>query len=60
MFREMQRISRQRIIFTARVANHPHARTIDLFESALMDGWKITRNEVGVDMDYYIVMASRG
>lgn len=57
MMREMQRVSRKRIIWTARVANHPHARTIELFESAL-DRWKITRNEAGVDLDYRILMAT--
>ena len=56
MIREMQRIARQRIIWTARVANHPHARSLELFEQAL-DGWTITRNEAGVDLDYRILMA---
>jgi ubiquinone/menaquinone biosynthesis C-methylase UbiE len=56
MLKEMQRIARQRIIWTARVANHPHARTLELFEAAL-DGWKIVRNEAGSDLDYRILMA---
>jgi Methylase involved in ubiquinone/menaquinone biosynthesis len=57
MFRELQRVCRKRIIWTARVANHVHARSIDLFESALAPGWKIIRNEAGVDMDYRVIMA---
>lgn len=56
MIREMQRVCRQRIIWTARIANHPHARTLELFEAAL-DGWKIAYNEIGADMDYRIIMA---
>jgi len=56
MLKEMQRIARQRIIWTARVANHPHARTVELFEEAL-DGWAIVRNEPGVDLDYRIIQA---
>jgi ubiquinone/menaquinone biosynthesis C-methylase UbiE len=56
MLKEMQRIARQRIIWTARVANHPHARTLELFEAAL-DGWKIVRNEPGSDLDYRILQA---
>ena len=56
MLREMQRVARKRMIWTARVANHPHARTVELFEAAL-DGWKIVRNEAGVDLDYRILMA---
>lgn len=55
--RELQRITRKRIIWTARVANHPHARTVELFESALQSGWKISRNEAGYMMDYRILMA---
>ena len=56
MMKQLQRVTRQRIIWTARIANHPHARTIELFEGAL-DGWQIVRNEVGADMDYRIIMA---
>lgn len=54
--KELQRVCRSRIIWTARVANHQHARSMDLFEAAL-DGWKITRNEAGYVMDYRILMA---
>lgn len=54
--RQLQRVCRQRIIWTARVANHRHARTVELFEAAL-DRWKITRNEAGVVLDYRILMA---
>lgn len=56
MMKELQRVTRHRIIWTARIANHPHARTIELFEGAL-DGWAITHNEVGADMDYRILQA---
>jgi ubiquinone/menaquinone biosynthesis C-methylase UbiE len=52
--REWQRVARKKIIFTARIANHPHARSLELFESAL-DGWRIARNEVGIDLDYRII-----
>lgn len=57
MLREMQRIARQRIIWTARVANHPHARSLELFEAALTGGWAIHRNEAGADLDYRIIEA---
>lgn len=56
MMREMQRVAKSRIIWTARIANHAHARTVELFESAL-DGWQITHNVVGIDMDYRILQA---
>ena len=53
MIRDLQRVARQKIIFTARVANHPHARPMELFIEAL-DGWKFARNEAGSDPDYRI------
>lgn len=58
MIREMQRVARKKIIWTARVANHKHARSLDLFETAL-DGWRITRNEIGIDMDYRCLLAEK-
>jgi ubiquinone/menaquinone biosynthesis C-methylase UbiE len=56
MFAEMQRIATQRIIWTARVANHPHARSLELFEAAL-NGWGITHNIAGEDINYRILQA---
>ncbi len=55
MLKELQRVASARIILTARIANHPYAVTLELIESAL-EGWRISRNEVGVDMDYRILM----
>jgi ubiquinone/menaquinone biosynthesis C-methylase UbiE len=52
--KEMQRVARKRIVFTARVRNHAHARPYGLIASAL-DGWKIARDEAGADMDYRII-----
>ena len=54
MYREMQRIVKHRIIFTARVRNHTHARGYELIEEAL-DGWQIYDDKPGVDMDYRII-----
>lgn len=54
--RELQRIVKSRIIWTARVANHPHARTRALFEAAL-DGWEITHATPGYVLDYVIFQA---
>jgi ubiquinone/menaquinone biosynthesis C-methylase UbiE len=56
MMREMQRVSRSAIIWTARVANHKHARSREVFEQAL-DGWKITRDVAGYVADYRIMVA---
>lgn len=52
--KELQRVARKKIIFTARVANHPHARPLELFEEAL-DGWAIHRNEPGNEENYRII-----
>lgn len=54
--RELQRITKQRIIWTARVANHPHARSRTIFEQAL-HGWDITHAEPGYVMDYVVFQA---
>lgn len=56
MFRELQRAARDRVIITARVANHPHARTIELFQGALRTGWHLARNEAGYITDYRVLM----
>ena len=59
MFREMQRVSRHFIIWTARVENHPHARSRALFEAALMPGWQIVRDVPGHEMAYRVLAAER-
>lgn len=55
MLRELQRITRGKIILTARVANHRFAVTEDLIASAL-DGWKISRSVPGYELAYRIIM----
>jgi hypothetical protein len=57
MFKEMQRLSRKCVIWTARVANHPHARTRALFESVLQPGWTIKDDVAGYVTDYRILRA---
>lgn len=52
--KELQRVSRQKIISTWRVRNHPHARSYALINSAL-EGWHIHRDEQGSDPDYRIL-----
>lgn len=55
MLKELQRVSRKRIIITARVRDHKFAVSEHLIESAL-DGWKIARNEEGYQPQYRILM----
>jgi len=53
---EMQRVAKDRVIFTARVRLDRHVRGYDLIESALL-GWKITRDEgLPGDDDYRVIM----
>lgn len=47
MFTEMMRISRDRIILTARVCQHQHARPLALFEAVMTDEWELARSECG-------------
>lgn len=57
--KELQRVTRDRIIITARVANHPHARPVELFESALEPGWELAKDEEGYVPEYRILMFKR-
>jgi ubiquinone/menaquinone biosynthesis C-methylase UbiE len=57
LLRELQRVSRKRIILTARVAAKRWAVTTDLIESAL-DGWRIERNVAGYELNYRVIMLS--
>ena len=54
--KELQRVAKQRIILTARVANHKWAVTEDLIKSGL-DGWVIVASQAGSDLDYRIICA---
>lgn len=55
MLKEMQRVSRQRIIVTVRVENHKWAVSRHLVNSAL-DGWQIARDERGHEDAYRVLM----
>ncbi len=62
MFREMQRISRDRVVLTTRIAHPTHpdiARPVSLFESALKPGWKLAFSEAGSEEDYRVLMFRR-
>lgn len=54
MFREMQRICRDRIILTARVANHSHARPLQLFELAMGGDWQLEHSIAGYSPEYRV------
>src|SRR5690606_482531 len=52
MLDQMQRIARRRVIFTARVRNHPFAVPMDLINACLREGWTIARDEQGYEPAY--------
>lgn len=55
-FRELMRVARKRVIFTARVRNHPHARPYELVYTALHGTpWRVARDEAGYVDDYRII-----
>lgn len=53
--KELMRVTRDRIIFTARVRNNPHERPYELFTS-VMDGWKIIKDEPAGEDNYRVIM----
>lgn len=52
---ELQAVTRKRIVFTARVANHPYAYPYDAIRSALMDSWHIVKDEMAGDENYRVI-----
>jgi ubiquinone/menaquinone biosynthesis C-methylase UbiE len=58
---ELIRVTTKRVIFTARVRNHPHARGYGLIQAALKQSadagrhWRIARDEAGYQEDYRII-----
>jgi len=59
-FKQLQRVTRDRIIITARVENHPEARPVELFLDALEDNWELAENREGYEPAYRILMFKRG
>ena len=57
-FRELQRVSKGGVIWTARVRDHPHARPYTIWEEALHKGWRIS-GDIGLpgDPSYRIICA---
>lgn len=55
-FKQLQRVTRDRIIITARVKNHSHARPLSLFLDALEPGWELAQDEPGYEEAYRILM----
>lgn len=56
--RELQRVTKKRIIFNARVRNHPHARSHSLIRSAIHPNWRIDKEEE-IEEDFIMFMLVR-
>lgn len=52
--KELQRVTRDRIIVTARM-DGPHARPVDIFLNALEDDWEMAENAEGYCPEYRIL-----
>lgn len=57
--KQLQRVARQKIAFTARIANHPYAYPLDDIESALEPGWRIADNIVCGEDAYRVFVLER-
>jgi ubiquinone/menaquinone biosynthesis C-methylase UbiE len=55
LFKELQRICRDRIILTARVANHQHARPVQMFEAVMSDDWQLEHSIAGYQPEYRVL-----
>jgi SAM-dependent methyltransferase len=56
--RQLQMATRSVIVFTARIANHPHAYPVQEIEGAL-DGWAITGAAEAAGPDYRVITLGR-
>jgi hypothetical protein len=48
-------VARKAVWFTARVRNHPRARSYDLIRQSLLPGWDIGRDEPADGEDYRVI-----
>lgn len=56
--KELQRVAREKIIFTVRVRNHVRARSYELIKATLCD-WHVARDEE-IEPDFRMVMLKAG
>jgi ubiquinone/menaquinone biosynthesis C-methylase UbiE len=57
--KELQRVTTGKIVFTARIANHPYAYPIAAIEAAIEPGWKITENIEAGEPEYRVFVLDR-
>jgi ubiquinone/menaquinone biosynthesis C-methylase UbiE len=57
--KQLQRVSRSKIVFTARIANHPYAYPIEAIEAAIEPGWHIADNIEAGEQEYRVFVLER-
>lgn len=57
--KELQRVTSGKIVFTARIANHPYAYPVEDIEAAIEPGWKISDNIEAGEPDYRVFVLER-
>lgn len=57
--KQLQRVSRKQVVFTARIANHPYAYPLEAIEAAIEPGWRIADNIVCGEDDYRVFVLER-
>jgi len=55
LLHELQRVSRSKVIFTARVKDHPNAVSYDLIKACIEPGWDIHEDVAGYEEAYRII-----
>lgn len=57
--RQLQYVSRSKIVFTARIANHPYAYPIEAIEAAIEPVWRIAENIEAGEPEYRVFVLER-
>jgi ubiquinone/menaquinone biosynthesis C-methylase UbiE len=57
--KQLQRVSRRKIVFTARIANHPYAYPLEAIEAAIEPGWKLAENIEAGEPEYRVFVLER-
>lgn len=57
--KQLQRVSRSKIVFTARIANHPYAYPIEAIEAALEADWHVFANYRCAEDEYRVFVLER-
>ena len=57
--KELQRVTTGKIVFTARIANHPYAYPLEAIEAAIEPGWRIADNIICGEDEYRVFVLER-